>query len=63
MIEKSWVKCDLRSHIKSYKRLRSRKVPSTETLEQFKIILTDDYAPVDLMYRPVKRDENSHRIR
>ena len=63
VIEKSWVKCDLRSHIKSYKRLRSRKVPSTETLEQFKIILTDDYAPVDLMYRPVKRDENSHRIR
>lgn len=62
-LEKSWVKCDLRPHVKSYKRLHDHKVPSTETLENFKVILTDDYAPVDLMYRPVKRDENMHRMR
>jgi len=62
-IEKSIVKCDLRSHIKSYKRLNSHRFPTIDTLEQFEVILTDDYAPVDLMYRPVKRDENSHRSR
>ncbi len=61
--DKAYVKIDLRSHVKSYKRLRAEHVPSADTLEQFKVILTDDYAPVDLMYRPVKRDENMHRIR
>ncbi len=62
-VEKAKVKCDLKAHVKSYKRLLAHKVPSSDVLEQFKVILTDNYAPVDLMYRPVKRDENSHRIR
>ena len=35
--------------------------PKPEELEDFPI-LSDDYAPVDTMYRPVKRDESTRRL-
>lgn len=37
--------------------------PKKEELEDSSVpILSDDYAPVDTMYRPVKRDENTRRL-
>ncbi len=61
-IDDARVKCDLKSIVRNYKKLREYRIPSKDALEQA-VILTDDYAPVDLMYRPVKKDEFTRRIR
>lgn len=56
------IKCDLKPHIKSYRRLKEYGVATKDKLDPVPI-LSDDYAPVDLMYRPVKRDEIMRRVR
>jgi len=56
------IKCDLQPHIVSYRKLKTFNVTAPKKLESIPT-LSDDYAPVDLMYRPVKRDEIMRRVR
>lgn len=62
-LQAATVRCDLKAIVKNYKKLRDNRIPSKDAISQFPVILTDDYAPVDLMYRPVKKDEFTRKIR
>ena len=57
------VKCDLWPIVRHHKIFSSMNIPSAAELATVPRVMTDDYAPVDRMYRPVKKDESMRRIR